>query len=420
MDLNQAVELINGQQRFGWRLELERVERALRDLQQPQAQYPSLIIAGTNGKGSVAAMLDMMLRSQQIKTGLYTSPHLCDIRERIRINGEKIDPRLFVLVVEAIAEKLLAYRCTYFESITLVAFVAFARARIDLAILEVGLGGRFDATNAATPVFSIITNVDFDHTAYLGNSKEKIALEKAGVIKANSTCLVGKLDKKTETVIRKKCTEQSTRFCRASDYGAIGSLRLKAEGSEFLLHLAGQRHKVKLSLAGPHQVRNFLLAANALEFVSGAGFHVSMPKALAVVEHLKWPGRFEIICRRPFVIFDVAHNAAAIKTLTWMIKRFFKRARCVYVVGLLKDKDAAAILPILLARGDEFYFVALPTPRTKEPIELQQHFEALGGKAEVAESTLAAVKAGRSDSIICITGSHYHAEAVEKIKTLTF
>jgi dihydrofolate synthase/folylpolyglutamate synthase len=423
MNYPQALDFITSRQRFGWRLDLSRIKKALADLKQPQNRYPSVLIAGTNGKGSVAVMLDTMIRSQGIKTGLYTSPHLYDIRERIQIDGHIIDKDCFAGLVLRLEDSIKDYSCTFFEALTLVAFTAFADTAVDVAILEVGLGGRFDATNVVKPILSIITSIDLDHTDHLGQSKTEIAAEKAGIIKAESLCLAGRMEKEVEMVIRRKCSDLKARFYRAPDYGRVFGLHMSAGGSAFQLRTADYSDQIRLSLSGPHQIGNFLIVAAALDLLGKAGLAVSPHRGFTAAQSLYRAGRFEIVSRRPLVVFDVAHNPGAMRVLAWMLKRFFADKRRIIVLGLLKDKDAETILSILADCAEDFYFVPLPTERGLAAETLLEKFTSHHGRACVSGSAFKVIQERKNrdaDELICITGSHFHAEAVQRIKTLTF
>lgn len=345
MTFEESLTWLYSTQQFGIKLGLDNIQRLLVALDQPQADTAFIHVAGTNGKGSVCAMLDSVLRQSGRRCGLYTSPHLVDFRERIRVNGEKIP-------AEAVAEGLTKIRDltvrwehypTFFEIVTALAIWHFARADCDVVVLETGMGGRLDATNAVTPRVSVITPIALDHTQWLGNSLEEIAGEKAGIIKPGVPVVSAPQAYGAEVVLRK-------------------AAQLQDAPVTFVGAPTGSRD---IGLKGLHQQENAVLAIAALEAVQ---MDVSPEHVAAGLRDVYWPGRFQRVGDR--MVLDGSHNPHASAHLVQLWQETFGREKASIVFGALADKDYDAMVRALEPIAREFLFVPVGNVRSIEPEKL--------------------------------------------------
>jgi dihydrofolate synthase/folylpolyglutamate synthase len=334
---------LRGGEQAGMRPGLERIEELLGALGHPEERYALVQVGGTNGKGSIAALLSAILKAGGRRVGLYTSPHLCSFRERIRVNAEPIAPDAVVDGVDALGTLVARFDATMFEATTALALDHFAREAVDVAVLEVGLGGRLDATTVGRPAATVLGPIDLDHEAYLGRTLGEIAAEKAAIIRSGIALSAAQAPEAADVVVR-----------RAEQAG----VPLLLEGRDLAVavearSLAGQRitctgpgwrlPDVDLPLLGVFQPANALLAiatARALE----VGEHAIR----AGVARARWPGRFDIVRRDPFVVLDGAHNPAGARALARSLRDVFGGEPITLVLGLSRDKDAAAILGVLV------------------------------------------------------------------------
>jgi dihydrofolate synthase/folylpolyglutamate synthase len=376
-------------QKFG----LENITVLAGLLGNPHRAKPCVHIAGTNGKGSTAAMLDSILRAAGLRTGLYTSPHLVRINERIRLNGEEISDEAFAescTRVVAAAERgmatgELAAHPTYFECMTAMAFDCFARVPLDFAIYEVGLGGRLDATNIVTPEVAVITQIDFDHEDYLGHSIEEIAGEKAGIIKPGIPVVSSAENPAARTVIARTCQERGARLVEvdsayrilpgpASDDGPGRSpqpepgCERKPENdghaqATVVSAITGATLAVAPALRGQFQLRNALAAAAAAELLAQRRFAIPPSAIERGIATTQWPGRLERLMRRPDVYLDGAHNPAAARELLRFWQREFAGRRIFLVYGAMRDKAVDEIAGLLFPHADRVWLTAPHQPR---------------------------------------------------------
>jgi dihydrofolate synthase / folylpolyglutamate synthase len=350
------------------KLGLDRMELVLDALGRPQDRTRFVHVAGTNGKGSTSAMIEAGLRASGRRTGLFTSPHLAEPTERIRIDGEPISAADFAALFDRVhdtVEKLVAggtldAHTTYFETVTAMALMAFAEQRCDTVVLEVGLGGRLDATNVVRPVLCVITPVDFDHEAWLGRSLEAIAGEKAGILKAGTPAVVARQRPEAAQVIERRAADLGIAVSRMEDW-AVRELELTVRGSRF--RLSGMRElKVTCPLAGEHQVENAATAAVALAQLGISDGEIERGIAAAC-----WPGRLERICERPEIIVDGAHNPAGARALASYIDRFYAGRDMTLIFGAMRDKALDEIGGILFSRARRVILTAPDQPRAASP-----------------------------------------------------
>ena len=373
-------------------LKLERTTLALRLSNDPQRQFPSVHIAGTNGKGSTAAILHAILSAAGYKAGLFTSPHLIDFCERIRIGPRCVSPGEVVDTVAAIKPDLepAGIRLTPFEMMTVLAFRIFAQARVDIAIVEVGLGGRLDATNVLTPLVSIITSIGLDHQQYLGSTLADIAREKGGIIKPMVPVVLGKLDQESRDVLYRKAQEQDSAML---SYGQDFTLEKDASGRYCYRGKRSQYQDLQLSLNGKFQVHNAAVALASLEYLQDS-FPVTEAQIQTGLRSVRWPGRLDIVSTQPLVILDGAHNIQALHALLAELPDLAPNRRPVFLFGVMRDKEWRPMVAALEQVAAEVVVTAVAQPRAEEPYTVQQAFSAncpvraIGGAVEACRQLL--------------------------------
>lgn len=352
MDYGQAISFLRELGKFGTNLGLGRTLALLRATGDPHEEIKAIHIAGTNGKGSVAAMVASVLQASGFRVGLYTSPHLSSYTERIRVNGKDI-PRSRVGEImgrlrplfEEIARDPTLGPPTEFEMGTVMAFLYFAEERVDFAVVEVGLGGRFDATNVLEPLVSVITHVDIDHIDKLGDTVEKIAFEKAGIIKPRVPVVVGRQDGGALAVIKRVAAERSSPIMTLGEEIACERTDLASDGQTLRVSVCGEVFDgLKIPLLGRHQVDNAATAVGAACVLRGIGVDVSRESVARGLERVRWPGRLEVLQTRPLVVVDCAHNLDGIESLAASVGEVTGGRQACVVVGLSRDKPAEAIM----------------------------------------------------------------------------
>ena len=386
---------------------LERIRVLLEALGNPQDRCRFVHVAGTNGKGSTCAMMESALRSAGRRTGLFISPHLNEPTERIAVGGRPIPADRFTEAfnrVHGTAEKLLDAGAidlhpTYFETVTAMGFLIFAEAPTDIVVLEVGLGGRLDATNVVHPDLCVITQIDFDHEAYLGISLEAIAGEKAGILKPGVPAVFSRQRPEVDPVLDRRAGELGVPVSRARDC-AISALELHSRGSRFTL---GQDLHIECPLAGEHQVENAATSALALKRLGLSNAVIERGIAQA-----RWPGRLEMVSEHPEIILDGAHNPAGARALAAYLDRFYSR-RCVRLIyGAMRDKAVEEVCGILFPRAQQVIVTAPKQPRALHPDAILQ----VAGHpdlrtAPALRDALAMVADAGAEDVIFITGSLY-------------
>jgi dihydrofolate synthase/folylpolyglutamate synthase len=340
-------------------LDLTRVRRVLARLGDPQTRFPAIHIAGTKGKGSVAAMCAAALQAGGLQTGLYTSPHLHTFRERIRIDAKPISEEALVALEQECRPAFdTEPELTTFEAITALAFVYFAQSQVDFAVIEVGLGGRLDATNVITPEVSVITSLSYDHTYLLGDTLADIAREKAGIVKPGVPVVTAPQDGEALSVIERICAERGAPLTVIGrdwrwqlSAAAPDQSPFRLDGQSFELRHPNDpsplEGKYTIPLLGRHQVNNAAVAIAALELVRQDGIALSIEHIHEGLASTRWPGRFEILHRDPPVIVDCAHNADSASKLAAALAEWFPDLRWTFVLGASRDKDVAGILRAL-------------------------------------------------------------------------
>jgi len=385
----ETIEFLFGIRLFGQKLGLETMQYLLRLMGNPQDSLRFIHIAGTNGKGSVAAMLHAVLSNAGYKTGLYTSPHLVSFCERFQINGKPIDEADVVRLVEDIKpllEKVAAHpefrAPTFFEAVTAIALQYFREQKIDVVIWETGLGGRLDATNVVTPLASVITNIAFDHTQYLGETLAQIATEKCGIIKPGVPVITASQAEEALRVIQQTAM---SRGCKLTVIGQdIRAARLSEDEQCQRVELAGARHDygpLTVPLLGAHQTVNCVTAIAALE---ESGLTVTPKQVQEGLMRTAWPGRFQIVNHDPTVVLDGAHNAAAAERLAATLREHFAGRKLTMILGVLRDKNYDQMCQTLAPLAARVLCVPVNSERTSEPDQLARWCNAANQRAQIS------------------------------------
>jgi dihydrofolate synthase / folylpolyglutamate synthase len=426
------------------KFDLAHMRVLLAAMDHPERSFPSVLIAGTNGKGSTAATLASILRASGLKTGLYTSPHLVRLNERIRINGEVIFENIgdddFAALhkeVDSIAEKLverreLPWHPSFFEMMTAIAFAYFARQKIEIAVLEVGMGGRLDATNVVDPLVSVIADISLDHQKFLGNTVSEIAREKAGIIRPGGVVVTLPQQPAANDVIGNTILDLDAAGVSAAQYvppvspASTQYLVPSAQKESFAAESSAHRYRypllvmgkeilVETPLVGRHQLRNVALAIAAAEEICRKGFFAITPGSIERgIRETHWPGRFQVLLAtadRPEIVLDVAHNPAGAWALRSALSERYDERPFIFVFGAMRDKAIAEMTEILFPLAERVIATRPENPRAASPEEIKQAAGRTGAEIEsIDEVKLAldrALTVARSKAAVVITGSIY-------------
>lgn len=417
-------------QRFGIKLGLERIQAMMELAGNPHLAFPSVLIGGTNGKGSTVAFLSAILQSSGLKVGVYTSPHLVTYRERIRINDALISQGQFdkllswaEQIAEQVATQMPYGEPTEFEVLTAMAFRYFADEKVDIAVVEVGLGGRWDATNILEPLVSILTIVGLDHTDRLGPDHFTIARDKLGIARPNRPLVTAEHKTGVLRLIEATCTELNSRLVHV---GTDVTWRLRSvseEGTEATFKTWRGTYSVKLGLLGTHQLANFGCALAAVELLREMGWEIPDNAIVVGAKNAKCQGRLQLVRLGNLrVLLDGAHNPSGAATLARSLRTIFRFRKLLLVIGILKDKDAIGIVGKLVPLADKV-FVSQPQAERALPAEtLAQICQPFGKEVTVHETVESALKSamtkGEQEDLICVTGSLYVVgEAIAALKT---
>jgi dihydrofolate synthase/folylpolyglutamate synthase len=417
----ETIDYLYGLQKQGIKLALSNTLTLMRLLRDPHRKFRSVHVAGTNGKGSTAAFIASILRTAGYRTGLYTSPHLVSFTERIRINNAPITEAKVVALAQRVRD---AYRGaaaadgsgslvpTFFEVTTAIAFAYFAEEDIDIAVIETGMGGRFDSTNVITPLVSVITNIDLEHQEFLGTTLEQIAFEKAGIIKPFVPVVTGAVQPEAVTVIEREATVRSAPVYRLPQHFFPKNI-IPGNGRTFDYQgLADAYPALRIAMLGAYQVDNACLALAAIECLRNAGVALDEHALRHGLEQTQWEGRLERVANRPDIYLDGAHNPASAKKLAGTIREM-KPAyqRVILIIGILEDKDYQGILSELLPLADHVVATKPRYSRAMAVPTLAAAIRKLHALVDVAETVEAAIaKAGTTalpNDLVLITGSLY-------------
>lgn len=430
MTYTEATEFLFSLRRFGWRLGLETIQRLLGLLDNPHSSLPSVHIGGTNGKGSTAAMLSGILQAGGYRTGLYTSPHLLGFPERIRVNGLPIPEREVTRLTALLKELSAAHFAhhpvpnppshrlphpTFFELTTAMAFLYFARQAVEAAVIEVGLGGRFDATNLLTPRVAVVTNVSLEHQEYLGQTLPEIAMEKAGIIKPGVP-VVTAIQGDGHAVIRRTAAEREAPLTHIREAYAW-TIRTSGLSGQ-TLDLTGPLRRydaLSIPLAGRHQVENAVTAIAAAEVLEAQGYRLGEAAIRRGLTQARWPGRLQIVSDQPRILLDGAHNPAGAQALAaFLAEHRSSLNRLVLVFGVLRDKDWETMLALLGPLADQTILTHPPADRGADPHDLitaDRYCPKVDIAADPAEGVALAREVTAPGDTILVTGSLYTVAA---------
>ena len=424
------------------KFDLAHMRVLLQGMDRPEQRFRSVLIAGTNGKGSTAATLASILRASGLKTGLYTSPHLARINERIGVNGEAISDDDFAALqgeVDQVAERLvgrgeLPWHPSFFEMMTAIAFEHFAREKVDLAVLEVGMGGRLDATNVVEPLLSVITDISLDHQKFLGNTVGEIAREKVGIIRPGGAVVTLPQQSEANDVIGNTILELRARAVNAVPYVppvSPASPEYLVRSTEYVvpspeqgkpgfvyrypLAVLGEEILVETPLVGRHQLRNVALAVAAAAELHQQGFSGITAESIEHgVRETRWPGRFQVVAARagwPEMVLDVAHNPAGAWALRSALSERYEDRTLIFVFGAMRDKAISEMTEILFPLAERVIATRPENPRAASPEEIQQAAARTGVEIEVVDDVRLAVERARAiagaGTVVVITGSIY-------------
>lgn len=409
-----ATAYLNGLNIDVMRFGLEAITDALSRLENPQNDYPAILIAGTNGKGSTAAMTASILNRAGYRTGLYTSPHLLDIRERIVVGGKMIPLARFNRIIGDIRD-VIRNPLTYFEILTAAAFLYFREQKVDVAVLEVGLGGRLDATNVCDPLVSVITNISLEHTAWLGKTLDAIAREKAGIIKKKGVCITAATQRTVRDVFASVCkSRKSALYCLGRDI----RIRRQSDGRVSYLGLFRSIDGLNIGLPGKHQQANAALAIAAVEIAARKGLPLDDEAIRQGLGETRWAARGEVLMDAPVFLVDGAHNPAGIGTLCRTLKNDFSYRRLILIFASLSDKNYSRMLRQIAPLADSIFLPRLETQRGVPPerlaYELRRMNIAALETATVHEALQRALETAKKQDMICAAGSIYLAGEIKQ------
>ena len=409
MDYREALTYINGVEAFGSKPGLTRIRELLEKLGDPQKKLRFVHIAGTNGKGSCAAMTASVLKAAGYKTGLYTSPYLCRFNERMQINGRQIEDDVLAEIVSRVkpAAEAMADHPTEFELMTAAALLWYAQENCEIVVLEVGLGGRFDATNIIdAPEAAVIMNIGLDHTAVLGDSVEKIAFEKAGIIKQGTEVVLFGQGEEATGVIRRRCEELGVPL-HVADFSQIVSEFDSLYGQSF--RYRGRPYA--LPLLGAHQLKNAAVVLELVEVLREKGWKLEQGDVEHGLYAVSWPGRFELVSDEPYFVVDGGHNPQCAETVRDNLLLYFPDKRRILLLGILKDKDYPGLTEILDEAADEYICITPESTRALPAEELAEHLKRYGKPVTVCGSirdgVTEALRRSDGDSVVCAVGSLY-------------
>ena len=422
MNIDEAMDWVYNVRRFGPDRSLEPTRKYLELLGNPQNSFKTIHIGGTNGKGSTSAYIAAILEAAGYKVGLYTSPHLERFNERIKINGVEIsDKDAAYLLTESrtIFEKLIAYPesmpLRFFDILTGVCFKYFEEQRVDYGVIEVGLGGRLDATNVIEPLVSVITNIGYEHVNILGPTLEDIAFEKAGIIKPHTPVVTGETKKNILQVFEKTAEEENTEVIQVSDYAEYERIKASPEGQVFNLETQREEyHGLKTPLLGIHQIINAATAVTAIETLEQYGITIPRQAIIKGVKKVYWPGRLEVVHHNPAIVLDCAKDAEATEAVRETIISDLNDRRIIAVVSMSSDKNIEGMIENIAAFADAFIITKHSvTYRAAEPERLISEITKYDKEYKVVldhdEAFREAYEMAKPEDMVLVIGSVYLA-----------
>ena len=410
MNVNEAIEYIHS---VFWKGSIPGLSRTLTLLEKmgnPHKDLKYVHIAGTNGKGSTAAMTASILQKAGYRTGLYTSPYIYRFHERMQINGEQISDEDLVEItqyVKPLADSM-EEAPTEFELVCCIAFEYFKRKQCDIVVLEVGMGGEFDATNVIdTPEVAVITNIGLDHTDVLGSTIEEIALTKAGIFKEGGDAVIYRGVPSVEKVFEDVCCQRNVHLKKAD----FDSLKLLSHGLEGQVFDCGERKALELPLLGHHQLHNAAVVLSIADTLIAKGWNITEQNIRDGLREVSWPGRFDIVSRDPLFIIDGGHNPQCIEALVGNIKDYLTGRKVIALTGVLADKDYGDMYKPVMELVEQFVCITPDNPRKMEAEDLAKYLQAAGAKAEacasVREAVVRSMELAGKDGVVLCFGSLY-------------
>lgn len=423
VNYKEALDYLHGTLKFGIKPGLENINSLLRLMGDPHRKLKYVHIAGTNGKGSTAAFISSILIESGYRVGIFTSPSLQRFTERIKINGKEISEDELAGLTGFVRENVSRLigkggaHPTEFEIVTAIAFEYFFRNECDIVVLEAGLGGRFDSTNVIdSPEVSVITNIGYDHMNILGDTLEKIAFEKAGIIKQNGHVVLYPQIKEVEEVFDSVCHKMDAVLYKP-EFGALDMINSGIEGQTFNWR---QYKSIKISMLGDHQTSNAVIAIEAAEVLKRKGFECITDKSIFEgLKNARWPGRFEIVKKDPVFIIDGAHNAQGAYVLSNNLVKYFPDKKKIFIVGVLRDKDYVSVLKPVIPLADSFIAVTPHSDRAMPAGDLEMFLRPYCKNVTIGDTIMDAVERAVSmasgDSVICAFGSLYYVGEIRNI-----
>ncbi|MCD6181436.1 MAG: bifunctional folylpolyglutamate synthase/dihydrofolate synthase [Candidatus Cloacimonetes bacterium] len=402
------------------KLGLDRMLNILAAMNTPNTKLRGFHIAGTNGKGSTAAMLEAMTLAHGLTTGLNTSPHLVDYRERIRVNGTNISLEELGALYKEWQQVFEANEASFFEITTGMAFWHFFQKEVDTSIFEVGLGGRLDGTNPFASTICAITSIAYDHTKSLGNSLEKIATEKAGIIKDDTPLVLGDIpDAALDVILPIAKKHNAPVMCYGNNFGA-GNIELTEDGTRFTYYDCQCKHSITTNLLGKHQAHNAAVAIAAFKlYMNARGLAIDWDAVTNALRQVNWPGRMQILRTEPTVLIDGAHNEEGMTALVSNLKQIFPNKRILFVLAILRDKNLESIIKMVCEVSDVLYISKNESTRAAE-IEDQANIASRFATPyktipHVVDAAKAAIAEANADDLVVISGSLYTISEVLKV-----
>jgi dihydrofolate synthase/folylpolyglutamate synthase len=380
MTYRDAIEYLFGLQKYGIKFGLSKTSNLMKSFGNPHHGPVYIHIAGTNGKGSVAALLETILINSGLKVGFYSSPHLVRFTERFRINKQEIRPDVVTDLVEELRGVMdKRHPPTFFEVTTAMALIYFAREQTDISIMEVGMGGRLDATNIVRPIISVITNISLEHQVFLGRRLINIAGEKAGIIKRGVDLVTAATQPSVIKLFKDICAKKKAPFWRVGEHA-----RFRTNGRVFNYDGINRVFKgLELGLMGRFQARNAALSLMVTELLGMKGYNISSQHIRDSLKQTTWPGRMHIVSRKPLTILDGAHNPAAIRELASTLEHDFNYGRLILVLGIMGDKDIDKMVKTIVPMADFVIYTRPDYYRSAEPVGLREAAKPLGKPGEI-------------------------------------
>ncbi len=418
MTYKKTVDYLYSLGFFGIKTGLKNITALCKHLNNPQNSFKAIHVAGTNGKGSTCSIVNSILSESGINCGLYTSPHLVDFRERIRVNGIPITKKFVTDFIEENRKKIDELKATYFEVTTAMSFAYFLHCKVDIAVIETGMGGRLDSTNILKPVLTVITPISIDHQKYLGNTIESVAREKGGILKPKIPVVLSPMDKVPAKIIKSIAVKNKSSVVVAKQSKFADNIKISIRGTSFSVLLGERVYKIKLPLIGRHQIQNTITAITAILQFNSLGYNISDKSIIDGIKKLVWPGRFMPVETNPTTILDVSHNVHGAKVMTETFKECFNGKKPLFVIGMMKDKDIKLFFKALKRLNGRYILTCPKTQRSASLTELEKFSGIKDAKKieQVSKAVEFAKKNAKKNEIIIVTGSFYTVS--EAIKSL--